>query len=97
MGARVSEEMRRAQRLLWGGHTAAQASRETGITESAISKSGMCRSIIQARKDAVALLEDDATSTREELYKRMVADLCIPDIYADQLLNDRSAREGAQV
>lgn len=68
MGARISAEMKRAQELLRGGLSAAEASRQSGISESAISKSETCQAIIveyktgglaeESRRQSLALQDD---------------------------------------
>jgi hypothetical protein len=49
-GARISAEMTLAQEHLRQGLSAAEASRQLGISESAISKSAVCQFIIAERK-----------------------------------------------
>ena len=50
MGALVSAEMKKAQKLLQQGLTAAEASRKSGISESSISQSKECQAIIAEQK-----------------------------------------------
>ena len=49
MGARTSPEMLIAQSLLRQGFTAYAAAKQTGITQSAISRSIVCQQIIAER------------------------------------------------
>jgi uncharacterized protein YerC len=53
MGGKISAEMLKAQKFLRQGLTAAEASRKSGISKGAISKSKDCQAIIaevKARK-----------------------------------------------
>jgi Xaa-Pro aminopeptidase len=56
MGAKISAEMLKAQKLLRQGLTAAEAARKSGISKGAISKSAACQAIIaevKAQKDNI--------------------------------------------
>lgn len=50
MGGKISAEMLKAQRYLRQGMSAAEASRKSGISKGAISKSKECQAIIAAVK-----------------------------------------------
>lgn len=51
MGGKISAEMLKAQKLLRQGMTAAEASRKSGISKGAISKSKACQAIIAEAKE----------------------------------------------
>jgi hypothetical protein len=56
MAPRISAAMLKAQKLLRQGMTAAEASRKSGISKGAISKSAACQAIIaevKAQKDNI--------------------------------------------
>lgn len=50
MGARTSQEMLIAQSFLRQGLTAYAAAKQSGITQSAISRSRVCQQIIEEQK-----------------------------------------------
>ena len=50
MGARLSEEMKKARKLLRNGMSPAEAARQTGLTAGAISQDPVCREIVAANK-----------------------------------------------
>lgn len=52
MGARLSEEMKTARKLMKTGTSAAETSRQTGLTAGALSQDCVCRIYIDEQKAA---------------------------------------------
>lgn len=86
MGAKTSQEMRDAQSLLWSGVKPAEASRQTGISPSAISHSDICQEIIRAVKLARERLRSESEQSDTDLMDYFTGSLCIPEHHARTLL-----------
>jgi hypothetical protein len=87
---RVSQEMKHAQTLLWTGVTAYRAAKDSGISEGSISKSTLCREIIQSVRKAVEILETDAEISDPALFDLFTNELCMPDHYATLHIDRRA-------
>jgi hypothetical protein len=92
MGATTTPKMRVAQSLLWTGITAAEASRQSGITEPSISKSALCQEIIEVVRIAKMQIANDTVSTDNALLAFFENSLLIPGHHAEVLLASRPAK-----
>jgi hypothetical protein len=86
---RVSAEMKQARVLLWTGLTGYAASKQTGISEGAISKCKVCQAIIQSVTTAKICLSTDETSTDNELYEFFKRDLGMSENHARAWIKQR--------
>jgi hypothetical protein len=96
MGAKTSEEMRNAQLLLWSGIKPAEASRQTGISPSAISHSDICQEIIRVVGLARERLRSEIESSDTDLMQYFTGPLSIPEHHARALLAGRQRQQRQQ-
>lgn len=89
MGARVSEEMKKARVLLWAGKTGYAAAKETGISEGAISKCKVCQTIMRSVANAKMALSNDEAATDAELLEYFKGELGMPENHARAWLKQR--------